>query len=67
MLPVASIEATAAFEELQTPPVVALLNAVDAPSHTVLAPVMAATTGSGVTTTAVGAVVVVQPLAPVTV
>ena len=67
MLPVASTEATAALELDQVPPVEAFVNKVLAPSQTVFAPTIEATTGSGVTVTAVGMVVVVHPFASVTV
>ena len=51
---------------LQVPPEVALLNCVLALAHTVVVPLMAETTGNGLTVTAVAEEIAVQPLALVT-
>ena len=50
--PEALTEAIVAADELHTPPVVVLVIVMLAPSQTAVAPVIAATTGSGFTVTA---------------
>ncbi len=64
--PVAFTEATALLADVQVPPVVELAKMVVEPAHTVVAPVMASTTGNGFTTNG-ELTVVTQPLALVTV
>ena len=63
----ASTVATPVLLDVHTPPVVALLNAVVEPTHTSVVPLIAATTGNGVTFMVVTALAEEQPFALVTV
>ena len=60
--PDALTEAIVAADELQLPPVVVLVIVMLAPAQTALAPAIAATTGSGLTVTALVTGVVPQVL-----
>ena len=51
--PLASTVATAVLDDVQTPPAVALVSAVVEPAHTSVVPLIAATTGIGLTVTVV--------------
>ena len=62
----ASTVATPVLLDVHTPPVVALLNAVVDPAHTSVVPLIAATTGIGLTVTVVFTELT-HPLASVTV
>ena len=62
----ASTVATPVLLDVHTPPVVALLNAVVDPTHTSVVPLIAATTGIGLTVTVV-VTELTHPLASVTV
>jgi hypothetical protein len=55
------------FDDDQTPPIVASANCVEDPTHTIVEPVIAETTGSGFTITEVVAEVDEQPDAFVTI
>ena len=61
--PFASTDAIVLSDDVQTPPVVALVNAVVDPSQTSVVPVIAATTGIAFTVTVVTALVAEQPFA----
>ena len=65
--PVVLTVATALLLDDHVPPVVELANVVDNPSQTFDAPVIAATTGNGLTVTTIAVEVAEQPLALVTV
>ncbi len=64
--PVDAMVATAVFELVHVPPVLVVANVVVEPTHTDDVPVIAATTGSGLTVTAVAGDVVEHPEALVT-
>ena len=63
--PKASTDAIDPFELDQVPPVIVFANKVDAPEHTLLAPVIEGTTGKADTVTVVGVAVDEQPFASV--
>ena len=63
--PKASTDAIDPFELDQVPPVIVFANKVDAPEHTLLAPVIAGTIGNVPTATTVGVAVEEHPFAPV--
>ena len=66
IIPEASTVATLLLLDVQVPPVVAEENSVVPPSHTFVAPVIAATTGNGFTVTLLTAFAVHPAEVPVT-